>query len=92
MDPEIKLGNDDAYPVATATAIDDATTTSYVGPRLAYVPFVLSELNSDQLRTLQDQGFPIGLAKQIGHSCYRFPRRYWVLDNSGSMRTSDVSG
>jgi hypothetical protein len=90
MDPDIKLGDDDAYPTAMATVLTDAVAPGFTSPRIAYVPRTSAELDSDQLRTLQDQGFPLGLARQLGQSCVRYPRRFWIVDNSGSMRTTDV--
>jgi Mg-chelatase subunit ChlD len=42
-----------------------------------------------EINSLQDQGFPRGLAKTLSETNEAFPLRIWVVDNSGSMRMSD---
>jgi len=43
----------------------------------------------DQLKRLQERGFPEGLAKQLALNTVQFPLRFWVIDNSGSMIAAD---
>ena len=38
---------------------------------------------------LADQDFPPGLAALVCETSARFPLRYWIVDNSGSMMTAD---
>jgi hypothetical protein len=38
---------------------------------------------------LQNQGYPLGLAKELEHSKLTYPLRFWIVDNSGSMMTAD---
>lgn len=47
------------------------------------------ELDPASLEMLVQQGFPLGLAKELKRSKAAHPIRYWILDNSGSMRTTD---
>jgi hypothetical protein len=42
-----------------------------------------------EIAALQEQGFPLGLAKTLSETKEAFPLRIWVVDNSGSMRTLD---
>jgi len=46
-------------------------------------------VTAEQLRALQKQGFPQGLARQVCTCKGTFPLRFWIVDNSGSMLTSD---
>mmetsp|Transcript_12167 Transcript_12167/g.23256 ORF Transcript_12167/g.23256 Transcript_12167/m.23256 type:complete len:414 (-) Transcript_12167:540-1781(-) len=47
-------------------------------------------LRNDQITQLQqEQGFPRGLAAELGRTRSVYPLRFWVIDNSGSMQTSD---
>jgi hypothetical protein len=47
-------------------------------------------LNRDQVLKLKNEmGFPTGLAQELGNTRTTYPLRFWVVDNSGSMRTSD---
>ena len=45
----------------------------------------------DQLTDLRDEGFPTGLADELGKTRALYPVRFWVLDNSGSMISNDGS-
>jgi hypothetical protein len=86
MEPEISL---EKYPIATATAVLSSVATAATPARpLARTS---AQLSADQVRTLVEQGYPSGLVTELGKSCVSFPRRYWIVDNSGSMRTPDVS-
>ena len=63
------VGN--SFPVATATAVPISS-------------FSTSNIVSQQaLSTLQEQGFPLGLAQELGNTKAKYPIRYWIVDNSG---------
>jgi hypothetical protein len=90
-DPEIDLNEgvklDPNIPIATATAIPlmPSSVVGGVGLSMSIDP----NLHPDQVEALQQQGFPLGLALEMGNARAKFPRRFWVVDNSGSMRSSD---
>jgi len=48
-----------------------------------------ASISDDQLETLTKQGFTKGLAKALDANCDRFPARFWIIDNSGSMNKAD---
>jgi hypothetical protein len=85
MDKDISL-EDYALPVEAAVVVP---VLSY--PNAACSSSSNASLNAEQVRTLSKQGFPSGLIAELGSSRGQFPRRYWIVDNSGSMRVSDVS-
>jgi hypothetical protein len=93
-DPEIDLNvdlndskkKDAGIPVATATAIPMIAQS--VGGVSLSVP-TDSHMDPQQIAALQQQGFPYGLAVEMGNTRATYPRRFWVVDNSGSMRSSD---
>jgi hypothetical protein len=80
-DPEINLGHDMDIILSAETAVSSVA----VAPSTAVSP----DLDFDQIRVLQEQNFPLGLAREMGNSKISYPRRFWLVDNSGSMRTSD---
>jgi hypothetical protein len=41
------------------------------------------QLRKDQIETLRQQGFPLGLAHELGKTRAAYPLRFWVVDNSG---------
>jgi hypothetical protein len=70
----------DAVPVATATAIPMMMTLSHQQP----TTFSTSNVMTNQaLTTLRQQGFPLGLAQELGNTKATYPIRYWIVDNSG---------
>ena len=75
-EPEIDLGSN-AQPVVAPNLV--MGTPAMISP----------DLSAEQLRLLRAQGFPEGLAKELGKSRLQFPLRFWLVDNSGSMNTSD---
>jgi hypothetical protein len=79
MDKDISL-EDYALPVEAAVAVPVPCSSASN-----------ASLNAEQVRTLSEQGFPSGLIAELGGSRGQFPRRYWIVDNSGSMQVSDVS-
>jgi len=46
---------------------------------------------SEALQTLSGRGFPRGLASEVVDSTRHFPIRLWIVDNSGSMQSTDGS-
>lgn len=63
-------------PVATATAV----------PMMAQQQQTFSTSNlmsQEALSTLREQGFPLGLAQELGNTKAKYPIRYWIVDNSG---------
>jgi hypothetical protein len=46
-------------------------------------------LDQHQQASLALQGYPTGLAQELGRTLSTYPLRFWVVDNSGSMRTDD---
>jgi hypothetical protein len=102
MDEEIDLQvppfDSPDIPIATATpvmVVNDATATTAVRPAAANLNVstffhTCAVLNRDQiLRLRNEQGFPAGLAEELGNTRRTYPVRFWVVDNSGSMQTSD---
>jgi hypothetical protein len=61
----------------TATASNAYYDPTYVGPRVYPSP--------EQINTLKAMGVPPGLADSLGRSAEATARRYWIVDNSGSM-------
>jgi hypothetical protein len=59
-------------------------------PRMASLYKVKSpELLEDQRIDLCQNGFPRGLAAELGRTRSVYPVRFWILDNSGSMMAND---
>ena len=91
--------NNDKIPVATATAIpynggqtiDTTVPSNQQDPpnqpilRTGLISsFSTSNVMTSQaLQTLRDQGFPMGLAQELGNTKATYPLRFWIIDNSG---------
>jgi hypothetical protein len=72
----------DAVPVATATAIPMMMMT--MSHQQQPTTFSTSNVMTNQaLTTLRQQGFPLGLAQELGNTKATYPIRYWIVDNSG---------
>jgi hypothetical protein len=64
-----------------------------VVPVATAIPIVMSNeppvfsmsntLTNQVLTTLRQQGFPLGLAQELGNTKATYPIRYWIVDNSG---------
>jgi hypothetical protein len=65
-------------PVATATAIPMMTM-----PHQQPTFFTSNVMTNEALTTLRQQGFPLGLAQELGNTKAIYPIRYWIVDNSG---------
>lgn len=48
-----------------------------------------TRLNTQQLQQLKEQGYTQGLCDAIVENCNNFPLRIWIVDNSGSMNSTD---
>ena len=81
-----------AVPMATAVPIPWTTghaASSSLPPVAAYNDN--PELEKQQLSALQGQGFPAGLAAELGQTRAAYPLRFWVVDNSGKKeRKKDI--
>lgn len=49
----------------------------------------LDDVSWDQVAELKQHGFPHGLCETMVHSKDKFARRFWIVDDSGSMATPD---
>jgi hypothetical protein len=77
-EPEINLAEPE-IPVVTA-----------MPPPVQHAAFpTRHQLSPESLQQLRQQGFPSGLAEELGNTVATYPLRFWVVDNSGSMRSSD---
>ena len=77
--------NDD-LPVASAVAVGPAASA----PPFEDVQHVQPQQDHSVLDNwLTSQGFPPGLIAALRESSISFPRRIWIVDNSGSMNTED---
>jgi|AntAceMinimDraft_5_1070358.scaffolds.fasta_scaffold79904_1 hypothetical protein len=43
----------------------------------------------EQISVIQGMGIPKGIAREFVRSTAEFAKRYWIIDNSGSMATAD---
>lgn len=60
-------------------------------PHSTHVPMTTSKttLNDSQYRQLKEQGYTKGLCDALAENCNTFALRIWVVDNSGSMNSTD---
>ena len=77
-------------PIAMGTPV-----ASYPSPNIdtsAGPPMPARHIPSfNTLKTLEEEGWPVGLASALAHSVGNFPLRFVVVDNSGSMGIGDGS-
>jgi len=57
-------------------------------PEVQAVQPTTNALSSDVMAQLKAQGYPQGLAKEMGNSRTRYPLHFWIVDNSSSMGAS----
>jgi hypothetical protein len=89
----------ESLPVATATAIPISTNSNASAPvfsvgtggatTAAARGTQPKQLSGAAIAELRQQGYPAGLAYEMGNTVSTYPIRFWIVDNSGSMRTSD---
>lgn len=82
--------NGGVVPVATGV-VSSSTTTTTTRPSLNVNAYFHTSniLRREQVLQLKTLGFPSGLAQELGNTRITYPLRFWVVDNSGSMQTSD---
>eukprot|EP00566_Odontella_aurita_P011130 CAMPEP_0113533784 /NCGR_PEP_ID=MMETSP0015_2-20120614/4801_1 /TAXON_ID=2838 /ORGANISM="Odontella" /LENGTH=407 /DNA_ID=CAMNT_0000432883 /DNA_START=113 /DNA_END=1336 /DNA_ORIENTATION=- /assembly_acc=CAM_ASM_000160 len=81
-------------PIATATPVPYVPSSKVLQPcpRVEAAGGELrspSDITSEQISLLKEQGFTEGLARSLAASMAAFPLRIWVVDNSGSMAAVD---
>jgi hypothetical protein len=86
-DPDIDL----SIPVVSAVAsvVPMPAPGQYNDDVPAFRFSTSQDLTAEQLNVLRVQGYPAGLAQELGNSKAAYPLRFWVVDNSGSMRAND---
>jgi len=78
-------------PFATAVGVLEAHPSTHDGKKSRVkIPMQKSDDMSERaIRSLTDQGFSRGLAEALAVNSAAFPLRIWVVDNSGSMASTD---
>jgi len=79
---------DGEIPVAQQVQLMTSVLSSEIPVAPAVQPMT-NVLGSDAIARLRTLGFPQGLAEEMGNSRISCPMRFWIVDNSGSMRLSD---
>lgn len=78
---------DDDIPYATAVAVPAPLAKR---KSQFFLRRTKSKVLSDQeIKQLEEQGFPEGLARTLSANNEVFPLRIWIVDNSGSMNAPD---
>jgi Mg-chelatase subunit ChlD len=78
--------NGNSYPIATVVAVPAIPAPD---PQKDKNSYKKNAYKHNANETLKGQGFSEGLIQSITRSNDAFPLRIWVVDNSGSMNTSD---
>jgi|UPI000581AC7A hypothetical protein len=81
-----KPSTDNDIPVAVAMVVSDPIRATHP---VSFSFSASGTMTPQQIGYLQEQGFPNGLARELGNTRATYPLRFWVVDNSGSMRTND---
>jgi len=95
FEPEIDLSANSACPISNNNNNGggggaDAVAVSLAMPVPVQPSFRTQNVMTETaLEQLQSQGYPRGLAQELGNTVATYPLRFWIVDNSGSMRTSD---
>jgi hypothetical protein len=83
MENEIDLSMP-VIPLATAIPMPMAAPTVLQTPLTPHSTNNDSpQLRKDQIESLRQQGFPLGLAHELGKTRAAYALRFWVVDNSG---------
>ena len=78
---------DSNYPVAMGIPVAESTTADTSYPER---PAAFNRAKTEaSLHALTHKGYPIGLVTALRGSLEAFPLRIWIVDNSGSMASSD---
>lgn len=95
MDPDIMVDPDISVIPVAAAIVDPPQrpplnrTATGRSERVMMPKQKSYKLGEGDIKSLQQQGFPRGLAKTLSTNNAAFPLRIWVVDNSGSMNTRD---
>jgi hypothetical protein len=73
-----------APPPVAPTSRDGSTSRHY-----DISSYKADDITDEQEKQLVSQGFTAGLAKSLSDNKTNFPLRIWILDNSGSMQSTD---
>lgn len=76
-----------AYPVAYDA--DKTTKISHLDTVTTTIATATDPINEQKISELIAQGFTRGLALSLNDSTKAFANRIWIIDNSGSMQTTD---
>jgi hypothetical protein len=98
----IPMATATAIPVFPTNTAATATTTTAVTSNITQNPkqqqpqqtfplvtsFSTSNVMTNQsLKALREQGFPLGLAQELGNTKATYPLRFWIVDNSGYVHS-----
>ena len=72
IDGYAKIDHAGTAPVAMVMPVPMESTFSTSNP-----------MTGTSIETLRQQGFPLGLAQELGNTKATYPIRFWVVDNSG---------
>lgn len=87
---ELHHAGGEKYYRAEASAEMYSVSSGSTTPEVAALAKTKSTvLLQDQILDLKEEGFPSGLAEELGKTRALYPVRFWVLDNSGSMMSND---
>ena len=74
---------------AIAVPVDAANVDVDAAPDAVYHQSAKKDLDEKQLQAVMQLRFTRGMAESLSRNLGHFPRRYWIVDNSGSMYTQD---
>jgi hypothetical protein len=83
-DEDIDLSKDNTYGKTEADVVVPMATAAAIPLSSQPATYSTANVMSQQaLTTLREQGFPAGLAKELGNTKASYPIRFWIVDNSG---------